>query len=64
MATDNNINSREQHRTSRTLWFLYCLFLILSVVLMGRIVYLQFIWEPDPKYVTYFQPKKDKNEIE
>jgi cell division protein FtsI (penicillin-binding protein 3) len=66
MATDNNINSREQHRTSRTLWFLYCLFLALSLVLMGRIVYLQLFWDPNDEtiYLHHFQPRKYMHEIE
>ena len=66
MATDNNINSREQHRTSRTLWFLYCLFLVLSLVLLGRIIYLQLIWDPNDEtiYLHHFQPRKYMHEIE
>ena len=66
MATDRNINSREQHRTSRTLWFLYCLFLVLSLVLLGRIVYLQLIWDPNDEtiYLHHFQPRKYMHEIE
>ena len=66
MATDRNINGREQHRTSRTLWFLYCLFLVLSLVLLGRIVYLQLIWDPNDEtiYLHHFQPRKYMHEIE
>ena len=66
MMTDNNISNREQHRTSRTLWFLYCLFLILSLVIVGRIIYLQFVWEPqnDTKYLHHFQPRKYMHRIE
>ena len=66
MATDRNINGREQHRTSRTLWFLYCLFLVLSLVLLGRIIYLQLIWDPNDEtiYLHHFQPRKYMHEIE
>ena len=66
MATDKNINSREQHRTSRTLWFLYCLFLVLSLVLLGRIIYLQLFWDPNDEtiYLHHFQPRKYMHEIE
>lgn len=66
MATDRNTGSREQHRTSRTLWFLYCLFLALSLVLMGRIVYLQLFWDPNEEtiYLHHFQPRKYMHEIE
>ena len=67
MATENNIyNKREQHKTSRTLWFLYCLFLVLSLVILGRIIYLQMIWDPSDEtiYLHHFQPRKYKHEIE
>lgn len=66
MATERNIGDKEQHRTSRTLWFLYCLFLVLSVVLMGRIFYLQFVWDPNDEtiYLHHFQPRKYMHEIE
>lgn len=66
MATDRNTNMKEQHRTSKTLWFLYCIFLVLSVVIMGRIIYLQFIWEPNDEtiYLDHFQPRKYMHEIE
>ena len=66
MATERNIGNKEQHRTSRTLWFLYCLFLALSLVLMCRIVYLQFIWDPSDEtiYLHHFQPRKYMHEIE
>lgn len=66
MDTERNIESKEQHRTSKTLWYLYCLFLVLSLVLMGRIIYLQFIWDPADEtiYLHHFQPRKYMHEIE
>ena len=68
MATERNIHAdgNEQHRTSRTLWYLYCLFLILSVVILGRIVYIQAVWDPrdETKYLHHFQPRKYLHEIE
>jgi cell division protein FtsI (penicillin-binding protein 3) len=42
----------------------HVVFLCMAVAIIGKIAYLQFIWEPDPRYVKYFQPKKDKNEID
>ena len=48
----------DKHRISKILWFLYCSFLVLSVVLILRIVNIQYFWEPDPDTVEYFQPRK------
>ena len=68
MATERNTytDGNEQHRTSRTLWYLYCLFLVLSVVILCRIVYIQAIWDPqdETKYLHHFQPRKYMHEIE
>lgn len=66
MATQKNTDSREQYRTSRTLWFLYCLFLVLSLVILGRILYIQLIWDPKDEtiYLHHFQPRKYAHEIE
>ena len=65
MAQERDIN-KDEHRTSRTLWFLYCFFLFLSVVILGRIVQLQYFWEPedDTDKLGIFQPKREKHEIE
>ena len=54
----------DRHRISRILWFLYCIFLAASLVLICRIFYLQFIWQPDTETVNYFQPRKYKSVIE
>ena len=48
----------DKHRISKILWFLYCSFLVLSVVLILRIINIQYFWEPDPDTVEYFQPRK------
>ena len=48
----------DKHRISKILWFLYCSFLVLSVVLIIRIINIQYFWEPDPDTVEYFQPRK------
>ena len=59
-----NIKEKERRRPSNVLILFHVVFLIAAVLIIGKIIYLQFIWEPDPKYVSYFQPKKGKNEIE
>ena len=52
-----------RHRISRGLWTVYCLFLLLSVVIIGKIIYIQFIWEPDQKTLSYFTPDNHKEKI-
>ena len=55
---------KERRRPSNILVLFHVVFLCMSVAIIGKIAYLQFVWDPDPKYVKYFQPKKGKNEIE
>lgn len=66
MAKGSTIKRNDEHQTSRTLWYLYCLFLALSVIILGRIVYLQLFWDPaeETDKLSYFQPRKYKHEIE
>ena len=59
-----NKDDQDRRMPSNKLFMIHAFFLILAAFILYRIVYIQFIWEPDPKYVTYFQPKKDKNEID
>ncbi len=59
-----NIEEKGRRRTSNMLILFHVVFLCMAVAIIGKIVYLQFVWEPDPRYVKYFQPKKDKNEID
>ena len=61
MAENRDIQPENRHRISKILWFLYCLFLVGSVILIGRIIHIQFVWEPDPQTVRYFQPKRYEN---
>lgn len=61
MAKGNEIQHEDKHRISRILWFLYCIFLVASVVIIVRIINIQFFWEPDPQTVSYFQPRKYEN---
>ena len=61
MATRKDILQEDKHRISKILWFLYCIFLVLSLVLIIQIINIQFIWEPDPDTVAYFQPSRYEN---
>lgn len=65
MNRKNNIqNMEDQHRISRILWFLYCIFLVASVIIIAQIINIQAFWELDETYRTYFQPTRDKTVIE
>lgn len=64
MARRRDIENADRHRISRILWFLYCFFLIASIVLIVRIVDIQYFWKPDPQTVAYFQPRKYENKTQ
>ena len=44
--------------------YFYLIFLLISLVVIGRIVYIQYIWKPNPEFVEHFQPSKKKAKIE
>ena len=55
---------KEKRRPSRVLMHFYMLFLAVSLVVIGKIIYIQYIWEPNPKFVKDFKPAKQKANIE
>lgn len=61
--TTKEREEKERRRPSNVLILFHVMFLIAAFLIVGKIIYLQYIWEPDPKYVSFFKPKKDKNEI-
>ena len=63
----NNIETRKEkakNKPSRVLMHLRLIFLAVSVVVACKIIYLQYIWEPNPKFVKDFKPAKQKEVIE
>ena len=58
MKNGNDIN-KKQDWISILLWMFYCAFLVLSVVIIVKMVKIQFGWEPDAELVRYFQPKRE-----
>ena len=54
---------KEKRRPSRVLMHFYMLFLAVSLVVIGKIIYIQYIWEPNPKFVKDFKPAKQKEVI-
>ena len=63
MAKKATYTPDRRHRISKILWTVYCLFLIASLVVIGKIVYLQAIWEPDRKSLEYFTPSNRKESV-
>ena len=57
-------NEKEKNRPSRVLMQLRVVFLAVSMLVAGKILYLQYIWEPNPKFVKDFKPAKQKEIIE
>ena len=55
---------KEKNRPSRVLMQLRVVFLAVSMLVAGKILYLQYIWEPNPKFVKDFKPAKQKEIIE
>ena len=48
----------ENKRPSRVLMYYYVFLLFLSVVVVTKIYHMQFVWEPNPKFVKEFLPSK------
>ena len=59
MSTQKNID-KDKNRISRVLWVFYCVLLAASLVAIGRIIYLQYIWEPDAQTLKYFTPQSKR----
>ena len=59
MRTSSDIH-KKQDWISILLWIFYCGFLVLSIIIIGKMIKIQFFWEPDTEYVRYFQPKHEQ----
>ena len=55
---------REKRRASNVLTAFHILFLTAALVIIVKIVILQFFWEPDQRYIHHFHPKKQKEELD
>lgn len=61
---DMNRTEKEKRRASNVLSVFHALFFIAAVAIVIKIVITQYFWEPDARYVSYFQPKKQRKDIE
>ena len=53
----------DKNRISKVLWVIYCLLLIASLVVIGKIIYIQYIWEPDAQTLDNFIPQSKENVV-
>ena len=63
-AQSQNATKKERDRIAMILYYLYAFFLILALVLIGRIIYIQCLWKLDKDVAKYFIPKSTKSVIE
>lgn len=59
-----SMDEKDKRRPSRILMYFYVLFLLASVTIAGRILYIQYIWKPDHKFAHHFRPEKKRAVIE
>ena len=55
-----SMDEKDKRRPSRILMYFYVLFLLASVTIAGRILYIQYIWKPDHKFAHHFRPEKKR----
>ena len=58
-----NSTKKERDRIGMILYYLYAAFLVLSVVLVGRIAWIQWAWKPAKEVVKYFRPASERSVI-
>lgn len=46
---------KDRHRISRLLWILYICCLLASVAIIAKTIYLQYVWEPNPRTLKHFK---------
>ena len=59
-VNDNGIDRKDKDRIGMVLFIIYIFFLIAAVIVVGRIVYLQVFYRPDPAFVREFTPRSIK----
>jgi cell division protein FtsI (penicillin-binding protein 3) len=65
MAVKNqNTTQGEKDRISFILFWIYAFLLVFGLVVVGRIVYIQWFWELDPKIESYFRLRPTDRAIE
>ncbi len=55
---------RKKRRASNVLTAFNIIFLLVAIVIIFKIFVLQYVWEPDPRFVNYFKPDRERQIIE
>ncbi|MBE6215455.1 MAG: PASTA domain-containing protein [Bacteroidales bacterium] len=63
MKRQNSNIPEDRNRISKILLVFYWVLLFASVAVIAKIIYIQYIWEPDPQTLENFIPKNEKVEI-
>ena len=59
-----NTTKKERDRIGMILYCFYAVVLAIGVIVVGRIAYIQWIWEPDKDVARFFLPPSTKSVIE
>ncbi len=59
-----NDTEKAKRRASKVLTAFNILFFTIAIAIVVKIVILQYFWEPDSRFVRYFQPKAKKEVLE
>lgn len=64
MMEGQHTQAKKRDRIGMILYAFYLLLLLASLLLIGKIVYMQFIWEPEAKIAAPLKPKSTKKVLE
>ena len=64
MAGKDKIKNGEKDRISKILYFLYLIFLVAAMIILGRIIQIQLTYKLDDKIAEYFRPRSRKEVLE
>ena len=56
-------HDRENKKASDVLTLFHVVFILLAIASAVNIFIIQYVWEPDPRYISYFQPSRKKQDI-
>lgn len=63
-ASKQNTTKKERDRIGLILYCFYAVVLIVGVVIIGKMIYIQWIWEPDKDVARFFLPPSTRSVIE
>lgn len=63
-ASKQNTTKKERDRIGLILYCFYAVVLVVGVVIIGKMIYIQWIWEPDKDVARFFLPPSTRSVIE